>query len=380
MNIILKLISPVIVACSIQCYGQTLWLPTDPLNQPRLQTTGVLLSEGGVLLAGSLLCNPQCHSLPSAEIFDPATSTWTPTSPMLSPRFNHAVAGLKNGNVLVVGGYQSPGMLTGGCELFDVATGTWRVTGSLSTPRQFHTSVVLADGRVLVAGGLGMNGQGGFEKLSSAEVYDPATGTWSAAGNMATQRFENSLTTLADGRVLAVGGSATSTGPALATAEIYNPAINGWTLANPPPLGLQNHSATLLPNGQVLVAGGFQGSSSVPARLAEVYDPASDTWTRVASMRVPRAGHTATLLANGSIAVIGGFANWVTTEIYDPNAGTWSPSLELNEGRAYHSTTLLNDGRILAAGGVDIDNNFLTSAELLGPRFQFSATRSPRRP
>ena len=117
--------------------------------------------------------------------------------------------------------------------------------------RQSHTATLLLSGKVLVAGG-----ENNFP-LNSAELYDPATGTWTATGSLATSR--------------------------------------------------SSHTATLLPNGNVLVAGGFTDQNFFPLNSAELYDPNSETWTPTASMNIPaRAVHTATLLLNGKVLVAGG--------------------------------------------------------------------------
>jgi N-acetylneuraminic acid mutarotase len=358
---------PVFAVCALPAHGQTLWRNAESLNQPRLQTPGTLLKDGRVLLVGSLTCSPGCYSYPTAEIYDPAASTWTLTAPLNTPRFNHAIALLQSGKVLVAGGYLNPGVLTPASEIFDPGSGNWTPTGSLITPRQFHQGVALADGRVLVTGGLGMDGNGGFATLSSAEIYNPSTGSWSPAGSMSTPRYEHTLTALADGRILAVGGYASSAASAtpLAAADVYDPVNNVWAPASPVTIGLAGHTATLLANGEVLVVGGYAGSSGTPTRGAELYAPSSDQWTSAAMMRVPRADHTATLLPGGSVLVVAGRANWVTTEIYNPVDAAWSPAPELNTGRSLHSATLLNDGRVLVAGGADINDVYLTSAELL---------------
>src|ERR1700733_163712 len=73
----------------------------------------------------------------------------------------------------------------------------WSVTGSLGTPRSGHTATLLANGKVLVAGGYG---------LTSAEVYDPATGQWSATGSMISPRGEHLAVRLTNGKVLVAGG------------------------------------------------------------------------------------------------------------------------------------------------------------------------------
>jgi len=224
-----------------------------------------------------------------------------------------------------------------------------------------------------------MNGQGSFATLASAEIYNPATGRWSSAGNMASARVNFTLTLLADGRVMALGGYTTPNGGLpLATAELYDPLSNTWKLASLTGSSDRgSHTATLVSTGQVLVAGGYD-ASGLPTRTAALYDPVREQWTAAASMRVPRAEATATLLADRRVLVLAGTANWVTTEIYDPSTDTWSPGLELNDGRSTQSATLLLDGRILAAGGTDIDNNYLTSAELLDLAAQRAAREPPR--
>ena len=72
-------------------------------------------------------------------------------------------------------------------ELYDQATGTWTLTGSLTDARVLHTAALLLNGQVLVAGGWpNHNHTGGA--LASAELYDPATGNWTFTGSMNVRR------------------------------------------------------------------------------------------------------------------------------------------------------------------------------------------------
>ena len=116
--------------------------------------------------------------------------------------------------VLVAGGIEGDIYLAS-AELYDPATGTWSDTDSLSTGREFHTATLLPNGKVLVAGGRGSD----FVELASAELYDPATGTWSATGSLNTARYDHTATLLPNG-MCSWRGEARRTD----SAELYDPA------------------------------------------------------------------------------------------------------------------------------------------------------------
>ena len=109
---------------------------------------------------------------------------------------------LPNGKVLVAGGCDiRPPRST---ELYDPASGSWTATGSLATGRYGHTATLLPNGKVLVAGGLGKRGY-----LASAELYDPASETWTATGYLVIARSGHTATLLPNGKVLSQGASPT---------------------------------------------------------------------------------------------------------------------------------------------------------------------------
>jgi uncharacterized protein (TIGR03437 family) len=339
---------------------------------PTTQHPATLLFNGKVLVVGSLSCNPGCFSGFTAQLYDPASGVWTVTGLPHVPRFNHIAQLLPNGKVLVGSGYVSPGVLTASAELYDPTTGKWSFTGSLATARQFHTSAPLPGGKVLVAGGLGMDGQGSFLTLSSAEVYDPATGQWSPAGNMSVPRWSHSMTALSDGRVLVAGGFG-STSPSaqnLQSAELYDPVAGTWTPATNLVAARANHRAVLLPDGQVLVMGGEGLDQGLMG--AELYDPVADRWSVTGSTSGPRIVHTLTLLPNGMVLAAGGWDYSMVlsnSEIYDPSSGLWSPAADLTQAREYQSATLLQSGKVLIAGGANGSggvNRGLTSSEVFG--------------
>ena len=135
------------------------------------------------------------------------------------------------------------------------------------TGRYAHTATLLSNGKVLVAGGYNF----ASSWLSSAELYDPASGTWTNTGSMAAGRYAHTATLLPNGKVLVTGGINWSAGGCLSSAELYDPASGTWTVTGPLITGRDAHTATLLPDGQVLVAGGINWSGGYLSS-SELYD------------------------------------------------------------------------------------------------------------
>jgi WD40 repeat protein len=346
-------------------------------------------------LGGPAIQAPRRPDAPGVAVGPPAP---TPTPPELAPGFSwtgtsaikqdgpmgETATLLADGRVLVIAGCGTA------AELYDPATGTFSPTGSLSVTRGAATATLLRDGRVLVAGGYNCASAGQDGTWASAELYDPATGVFSPTGSLTAPRSQHSATLLADGRVLIAGGltgSSASTGGItlvalrtvatdsfLASAEIYDPATGTFQATGSMTSPHRGHTATLLEDGRVLVVGNG-GESSPSGKIADLYDPATGTFTRTGSMKAGRWLHTATLLPDGHVLVLGGRTPQdsvrAAAELYDPRSGRFSSTGAMSEGRQQHTATLLNDGRVLITGGYwsnGQDSRVLSSAELYDPR------------
>jgi len=226
----------------------------------------------------------------------------------------------------------------------DYASRFARTAEPMTFARSGHTATLLPGGQVLLAGG-----DDGTGPLTSAELYDPASGTFTATGSMVVARMWAVATALPDGRVLLAGGD-DGTGP-LASAELYDPVSGTFTATGSMVVPRVNSTATLLPGGQVLLAGGDDGTG--PVTSAELYDPASGTFTATGSMVVARMWAVATALPDGRVLILGGIGSVIlaSAEVYDQTSGSFTPAGLMSTGRAGHTATLLEDGRVLVAGG-----------------------------
>ncbi|WP_375771180.1 DUF5011 domain-containing protein [Archangium gephyra] len=274
--------------------------------------TATKLQDGRVLIAGGGVC-PITSA--TAELYVPALGKWKPAGILNTQRYHHAAVLLPNGKVLVAGGRTGEfdsGTLAS-AELYDPATNTWSYTGSMNTARAFHTMTLLPGGKVLVTGG--SDASDGF--LTSAELYDPATGTWTAVASLGTGRSSHTATLLPGGKVLVAGGAGLDVALS-ASAELYDPATDTWSATGSMLSPRRWHTANLLPDGRVLVAGGYHPFTGIQT-ASDLYDPATGKWSKTAAMNVDRYKHTATLLEDGTVLAVGGVSNHdqASAEYYD---------------------------------------------------------------
>jgi WD40 repeat protein len=315
----------------------------------RQDFTLTTLKDGRVLAAGGGLAS--CH------LYDPRTGVWSETGSLATARRGQTATLLADGTVLVTGG--NIGLAS--AELFDPGTGTWSSVGNMISPRYDHAAALLPDGRVLVVGG-----DDGSHIVASAELFNSATRSFTPARSMHYARYGGTATSLPDGTVVVTGGFGFGQPPYawLTSTEIYDPASDTWTDSAPMPFGRYYHTATLVSRtGEVVVTGGiFDGSYTIAGTV--VYTISTRQWRTVGSLHESRWGDTATALPDGRILVTGGVtmdgATVVprtdegpntSTEIYDPLPGQWSLGPPMVEGRFRHAAALLAGGRVLVGGG-----------------------------
>jgi len=299
---------------------------TTAMSAARAAHTATTLRDGRVLVAGGF--TGEENAVSGAELYDPASGRFTPLPRMSTLRHSHTATLMPNGQVLIVGGYTAGSVVVTSAELFDPNTKRFTPTGPLGAARAGHVAVALSSGKVLIAGGVGP----GWSFLSSAELYDPATGGFTPTGAMTVAR--------------------------------------------------ESHAAVTLRDGNVLVVGGHRGRRAELTLYtsAERYDVATGAFRKVGDMRVRRHKHDAVMLRDGRVLITGGTDErdmdgvYNSTELFDPVSGTFTPGPAMARARYKHngSAVLLSDGTVLIAGGA-------TQAETFDPRTRHFALVSGNR-
>jgi hypothetical protein len=304
----------------------------------------------------------------------------------------HTATRLTDGKVLIVGGENSDGFVTGS-EIYDPTTGTFSISGNLNAPRADHTATCLADGRVLIAGGRGSIGP-----LNLTEVFDPTIRVFSSGPDLNNARLGQTATTLSNGRIAFIGGDAAG------SVEIYDPQANTFSAISAhllTPRAFHSAAAFSLAVGdqqieKILIVGG-SAPDGTPVKAGEIFDVASSTFSSVSNELTDE--HIRTLLRvlpDGKVQIIGG-TDHEDMEIYDPAANIFGAHAHVypigddhpalvqeildspTRAAMFHlgaANALLNregqtitelpaSNQALVAGGVDASGNNLSSALVL---------------
>ncbi len=310
------------------------------------------------------------------QVWDPATGSFEEI-PSSTHLFCAGHTLLPDGRLLVAGGHLSEDHGIPDANLFDPASQTWSATDPMARGRWYPTTTTLADGRVVVLAGRDENG----EQVTEPEVWD--AGDWTPLPNAVRELPYYPRTFVAPSGLLFYAGE-------LRESAYLDPDGGGsWTPVAGSLYGRRDYgSAVMYRPGEVLIVGGSDPPDGPPTNTAEIIDltAGAPVWQYTGSMAAARRQLNATLLPDGRVVATGGTSAAGFTdpagavhsaEVWDPVTGAWTAWASNAVTRVYHSTTLLlPDGRLLHAGsgdGGDVPNE--TNAELFTPPYLFGGAR-----
>ena len=278
-------------------------------------------------------------SLSTVEMYDPETDAWERKADMPTARAAVSVS-VVDGKIYAIGGsekkkHQVPRgygvdvkeLPT--VEMYDPATDTWTQKADMPTPRETSTCVV--DGKIYAIGGAAATNYKKNKpwRLATVEVYDPATDTWEKVRDMNHARAYAALSVV-NGEIYATGGTGwpyiqNRPGPYLSSVEVFNPKANQWQERTEMSTPKSEHTASVI-DGKIYVMGGHFEEDGEYKNLStiEIYDPATDRWTLEPDMLIGKSGHE-TEVIDGQIYIFGGDSTGVkgpltSVEVYDPRA------------------------------------------------------------
>ena len=279
------------------------------------------LSDGRILVVGGHAGGEV--GIRDVNLFDPRTRVWTHRADMSVARWYPSGTTLGDGRVLAVSGQINPGVWADTPEIYDPDTNVWTSLTQISNAdlhdSEYPLSFLLPDGRVsVVSAMLGKVRLLDLDRLTSADAgYEP-------------RLLKSTVAMYRPGRLLATGGGNSAfTSSAQTTASVidFGQTSPAWRAVAPMAYPRYNHNLVVLADGSVLAVGGSTDlslTSSTGTLAPEIWDPATETWRTMASMRDRRNYHsTALLLPDGRVLVAGGgrlspATDFLTAEIFSP--------------------------------------------------------------
>ena len=292
------------------------WMPRTNMPTARFQF-GTCVVDGKVFAIGGEVDKFGDKSIATVEMYDPKTDTWERKTDMPTARAGMSTS-VVDGKIYAIGGGQgkkhrlrrgwgNSGKLLPTIEMYDPVTDTWTQKADMPVPRSSNSTCIV-DGKIYIIGGVAANRK--QWRLDNVDIYDPATDTWTEAKSMNHARSGASVSVV-NGKIYVMGGVGwpqipNQPGPFLSSVEVFNPETNHWKETAEMPTPKAFHTASVIDGKIYVIGGGFRGDDQFEyLSTVEVYDPKTDRWTQEPDMPIGKWGHRAEVI-NENIYIFGG--------------------------------------------------------------------------
>ncbi|MDE0326866.1 MAG: sigma-70 family RNA polymerase sigma factor [Candidatus Poribacteria bacterium] len=292
------------------------WMPRTNMPTARFQF-GTCVVDGKVFAIGGEVDKFGDTSIATVEMYDPKTDTWERKADMPTARAGMSTL-VVDGKIYAIGGGQGKkhrlrrgwghsGKLLPTIEMYDPVTDTWTQKADMPVPRSSNSTCIM-DGKIYIIGGVAANRK--QWRLDNVDIYDPATDTWTQAKSMNHARGGASVSVV-NGKIYVMGGVGwpqipNHPGPFLSSVEVFNPETNHWKEVAEMPTPKGFHTASVIDGKIYVIGGGFRGDDQFKyLSTVEVYDPKTDRWTQEPDMPIGKWGHRAEVI-NENIYIFGG--------------------------------------------------------------------------
>ena len=361
---------------SVQGQWQTLpnTMPINPVHAALLHNGKVLIVSG----SGNLPTNSNWQ----AAIFDPATGTVS-TQPVAWDMFCNGIVVLPDGRAFINSGTLQYDPFHGHLKsaIYDPATGLFTDAQNMAHGRWYPTVTNLPDGALMTFSGLDENGN----TNSTVEIYTVGSGWSPTYGSPFTPPLYPRMHLIPNGKVF-YSGSTTS-------SRYFDPVAHTWSsvVANTNYSGTRTYGTSVLlsltPANNYKPVVMIMGGGNPSTNTTELIDLSAATpkWVLGPTMSQPRIEMNATILPNGKVLAVGGSLNDEDTstaslnaDLYDPASNTFSSAGHNAFARLYHSNSLLlPDATVLFIGGNPARGTYEAHNEIYTPPYLFNADGSP---
>ena len=257
-------------------------------------TEGLVVTRSAVPPAGYVF----------GQSLNAGTGDWAPTTVHMPEERSDLQAVACGGKIVVLGGINATNVVQSTAWAFDPFAEVWATDLPPMPTGRTRFSAACLDGHVYVAGGYASYAHGEDDDnahcLATVDRYDVAGKTWEKVANLTTARGDMALAAAA-GKLYAIGGYGPSW-VAVAETEVFDPATGAWSAAAVMPHSGKGDISAVEIDGVIYVPGGWNGKFKDEL---VAYDAAGNSWTTLAPMQTPR-GDKAVAVLDGRLYVVGG--------------------------------------------------------------------------